>query len=1005
VRSRQIVASVGTLAALAVGYALYSATLGLLTDFPQLEETLKTPLPPGDLANVEKSAVRESEVAAVRGFGPGCRELTAPLILESRRREDRGVAPGRGVGVYVYAETYELPESNPNQLRLKPFSLVNIIRSKDEAPEHDEIVSLRGREAVLEFDRPIDATRLTGVNPVAGWVEGDVVLKTNRKTSEPTDDIVLFTDRMHYDRTKNLIWADGAVKIVVENEGKASGVGLEVELDAGPPEGEEKRRLAARLARLLRDVRFEWTVQDRNTLLGAPAVAGPTSGGGARNSDVVISSRGPFEFDLQRDEASFEQSVRIYQRTPPSEPDAEPKVDQIEADRLTVRFQRDEAPAKPDGEPNVRIRQAAATGEQVVLLSESRSLHATGNSLEYDADQRRATLRGREEMIAVLNNAVLHARSLIVDHDQSGEVRQLIADGPSGWMELGGGETEAEGGGRKPQLVARWQQRLRMTQSADSPRQIVRMTGGVELEHERGAMTCDELTVHLVPLEGREGAGQPRFEPVKLEAEGNVSAESEQWAVNSETLLMDILHRSGKEPQPQGAAGGDDRPELVSKTPSTAAAPSGPEAKPPAERRDPLMIAALRVSIVLEQLGARSRPVSAWAEGDVRLTQTPSTPNAAPVEIRGEQMEYKSERDGDVVVVSGSPKRQASVKRADAMHLEARHQIRYHEGNNRVDVGGPGFLRLESDNSLTGRGGRARRPIQIDWSSAMNFDGKIGYFEGDARARQADAEVRCQILQVTFDRRLDMRADRSAGGERAAQRLAVEYVNCDRDVVVVDRQVKANGVVQQMQIQAPELRFDNVEGSVVVGGPGRVTVVEPNGVRDARPGPAPPFVVSAVDFQDRMIGNQSSGVVKFYGGVRIVHTPVQDPSAPIDEDALPDAGMVVHATRAEMSEEVTSKGAKNRLFNAFDNVKVQSRGYWATCGRLAYNQESDVLILAAEQDRSAIFYRQLRPGQPPESFPARQIRFDRKTGEIRTEGSEGFQQFDFGSPDRSPQRR
>lgn len=1004
VRVRQVVTAVATLAALGFAYVVYSVTVGLLTDFPQLEAELAQPLSTTDVETLDRPSVRDWEVAAVRGFGPGCREISSVIQLESRRPEDRALPPGRGVGVYVYADEYELPADNPRQIVLRPFSLVNIVRAKDNVPEHDEIISMHGHEAVLEFDRPIDRYRWTGMNPIAGWVQGGVVLKTNRKTPDPNDDIVVFTDRLHYDRSRNLIWADDEIKIVVESEGTVTATGLEVELHAAEAAPASKPKSAAKLARLLRDVRFNLTIGQGERFLGATKSGGA---GSHSRTDLVITARGPFVFDLEQDTATFEQMVRVLQKNPPTSPDADATVDQLEADRLTLKFERAApAPAGSGQEGSLRIQKAIAAGEEVILVSDSRELQATGNYLEYDAASRRVILRGEDEMIAVLSNAVIHARSLVVDHDESDDVRQMVADGPHGWMELGDAAqpeavaSEPPEDNKTPKLLVRWQGRLQLNKVPDSEQQLVHITGNVELEHDKGALKSDQLKVYLVPIpQGRAAVDEKkRFEPIKLEAEGNVSADAATYAVVTETLLMDILHPRVDPvgPEPAAIVKNPDRPTAEKKGGAVEAAPRTPAPEP-----NPLVIHALRVSIVVEQLGTQSRPVSAWAEGKVRVTQAPKDPQDRPIQIQGEQMEYKHQGSGDVILVSGSEGNRASIQSTE-MYLEARHRIVLDEGSNRVDVGGPGLLRLDARNTLTGRKTADREPIHVDWKKAMNFDGKIAYFEGDVQARQTDAEVRSQILQVTFDKRIDFRRSKEGRPADAKEKAVIEYADCDVDVQVLDRVIENGKIVQQTRILAPELRFDNVEGTVSVSGPGNVTMVEPNTASENAPaqGEALAFQVSMIDFAERMLGNRTYKVVKFYGGVHIVHSPVRDPADPIDEDKLPEQGFVVNAASAEMGEARNTAGERYRLFTAHDNVKVQARGYWATCGRLSYDQQKGTLTFAAEKDRFAYFHRQLRAGQPPETFSARQIVYDRRTKEIRTDGSQGSTAVTIGSPEK-----
>lgn len=998
----------GTLAALGVAYAVYSVTVGLLTDFPQLEQELTQPLSTVDADSLERPSVRDWEVAAVRGFGPGCKEISSVIQLESRKREDRALPPGRGIGVYVFADTYELPADNPRQVVLRPFSLVNIVRSKDDLADHDEIISMHGEQAVLEFDRPIDRYRWTGMNPVAGWVEKGVVLKTNRKTTDPKDDIVVFTERLHYDRGRNLIWADNEIKIVVESQGTVTATGLEVELQPPDPAAAAKPKSAAKLAKLLRDVRFNLLVGDGEKFLGSPK--SPSTTPTESRTDLVITARGPFVFDLETNTATFQDRVRVLQKHPPAALGAEPTVDQLESDALTLRFERASAPPKDTTpkdtaqEGSLRIRQAIATGEEVILVSDSQSLQATGNYLEYDAASRRVVLRGEQEMIAVLSNAVIHARSLVVDHDETDDVRQMVADGPNGWMELA---SEARGNPAasepttpevSPKLTVRWQGRLQLNKLPDSEQQLVHITGSVELDHDKGALKSDQLKVYLVPIQKADvaanGRSGRRFEPIKLEAEGNVSADAAAYAVVTETLLLDILHPRQELKAPPvndatAAAAPVEKPAIAEAPPQPS--PVAQEASPPAESTEnPLVIHALRVSIVVEKLGSQSRPVSAWAEGKVRVTQSPKDPLDRPLQIQGEQMEYKRKVAGDVIAVSGSEGNRACIQSTD-MYLEGRHRIVMDEGANRVDVGGPGILRLEARNTLTGRKTVDKEPVHIDWNKSMTFDGKIAFFEGDVKARQTDAEVRCQSLQATFDKRMDFRQSKEGrASDKSKDKAVIEYADCDVDVQVLDRVIEDGKVKQQMRITAPELRFDNIEGTVSVSGPGNVTIVEPSGSNaESANGPPLPFQVSMIDFAERMLGNRNNKVVKFYGGVHIVHSPVRDPAEPIHEDKLHEAGFIVNSGRAEMGESQSPQGQRYRLFTAQENVKVQAQGYWATCARLSYDQQKETLTFAAEQDRFAYFHRQLRPGQSPETFSARQIVYDRRSQEIRTDGSQG----------------
>ena len=189
--------------------------------------------------------------------------------------------------------------------------------------------------------------------------------------------------------------------------------------------------------------------------------------------------RGPFTFDLETNVAKFENSVQVLRRNPPEHKEGKDSIDQLEADILTLQFKEgavegNAEATRSDKEKGLSIERAIATGTQVILLSESQKLHATGNRLEFDASTHVINLQGDQEMIAVKDNAVIHAQKFRLHQDDTGKSRlpkQIEADGPHGWMDLieaEGGQVEKDGekstnlplGGR---LRINWQDKLVMT--------------------------------------------------------------------------------------------------------------------------------------------------------------------------------------------------------------------------------------------------------------------------------------------------------------------------------------------------------------------------------------------------------------------------------------------------------------------------------------------------------------------------------------------------------------
>ncbi|QDU62664.1 hypothetical protein Pan216_35310 [Planctomycetes bacterium Pan216] len=1040
--SKQTFTGFLTMMVLMLAYGLYAHTFGGLTDFPQLEPDEQVPL---EFTQSVSPVVRESEIAALRGFGPNCDELKAPLILESRKRTGPDVVPGRGVGLFVYATDYEIlkVDGTPKRIRLHPFSLVYITRTGEGTQETDEISTVRGEEAILEFDRPIEMTKLSGVKPIAGWVRGKVNLKSNRRTKDPRDDIILLTEKLLYSEERNKIWADDAIRLI-DKEATVTGVGMEVELYPKGPEVEGKRKSEAKKISIFRNVRFDLLVDQDSGFLAPGPVAKSEPGEEKEEkppTPVTVTARGPFTFDLETNLARFQKSVQVLRRSPAKEGREGEYFDQLECDELALQFKKkvnegDEEPTpeveeenvanKDRGKRQLELKTTVATGEHVILLSDSQNLQATGNYLYYDAESKQAVLRGAKEMIAIHENAEIHARSLIIEQgeDSGGEtkgIRNLIADGPNGWLEIADPKDRQAG---KSQLRVRWKGRLNLVSKPGTERRLVTITDSVELEDERNALTSDKLKIWLVPVpvhdEDEEEDSKPdgkllaqgeepkkkrprrRLQPVKLEATGNVSSHSDDMTVLTESLGMDIVHRAPARTEKKSQA-----PKEPTEAPAKKVA-RGPASKPkaneeskpipreePKRKQEPLDVRAKRVVLIVEQAGNRTTPISAWAEGDVLVTQTPTDADKDAFEIRGQVLQFERKAEGDIVEVGGSNKRLAFIKSTE-LTLAANQKINLDETRNRVQVTGRGYLTIVNDNDLTGK--KRDRPgvVRVDWDRSMDFDGKLATFEGSVVAHQDTAEIHCAIMDVAFDQRLNFRALRE-NKNRKKTKYRIETIDCDKDVIVYDGQRQGNLVTRYVTLRSRELHYDNLFHQAIATGPGDVQVVERRPPRDKAGKPQSPFLMTWVSFTGEMRANNENKTSKFFDDIHIVHAPIGQLDERINPNELPPGSMMVEAAdSAEMGQWEDDDGKKFRDFRAEGNVRVEARGeYWGQCDRLSYSEQLDRLVFASVQRHKAQFYRQMRVGEKPVEFRAREIKFWRTSGKISTTGSDGFHGFDI----------
>lgn len=1045
-----------TLAILLGAYFIYAQTVGGLTDFPQLPKPLEKANPNIDPVT-PNSLTRESLIAAQRGFGPGCDELDAPMKLESRKPTGPDAVSGRGIGFFVFGGDYEIIKDNPRRMRIWPFSLVHITASPNGNPDEDEISTVRGKEAILEFDRPIRLPNISGVKPVAGWVwsdDQDVELRTNRRTcGDKTDDVSVFTDRLYYSEERNLIWADNQILVVAGEDTRIEGVGMELELIPKPKPGDPvpKKTHDAKRVRLVKDVRFVLPVDDDANFLGAPAAKDDKSAAKSdkKVSPVTITANGTFDFDLIRDHAVFEKSVLVL-RENLAKP-SEKGIDQLVCDRLELQFEPQDDRAAGSEKPNavapgatqqkptskrsrpLKLQHATATGANVVLQSDSQRLMATGNRLFHDTKLREATLSGDKEMIAYQDNTIIHGRLLKISQGEKRDERTVIALGPNGWLDIfdepaaDKKNPAIEKPSKDAALTIRWQGQLSLTNARDAETKVVVIDNGVELDDKRtdgrgGAMTCQWLKVWLTPVDkARAGAGFApnlpagdkdgaksgrKLEPVALEARGEVSAGFPDLLVNTDNLRMEILYPKESEVgKPVPAQPNNDRnahkPAAKNAKHDPPLRPAGDEQTEPSAD-PPLDVRANSVVVVVERRGARSTPVRAWAEGNVHVTQASQKADDEPMRVHGQKLDFQRLPAGDVLKVFGSEDNWARIE-ATEMILAGKQQIHIDEPTNRVHVVGVGFLDLRRvDNDLTGKSTRPgeAKPLRIDWNQSMDFDGKFAVFEGAVRAQQAQAEVRCQNMEVSFDRTTVFKDLRQRRNGNDKDKSKIVSVICDKDVVVYDQEIEDGKVARYTSMRVPELQYDNLESKMRASGRGVVRIVEPAvAERDAKGNliaPKLPWQMTQVTFLGQMRADNKHQLAKFLDNVEIINTPVTRPDEVPDADKpTPESMSITAREYAEMQVIERDDGAKYRVFRAKGNIYGQSREFTTRCDRLSFDGAHDKLVFESDSGRKATFYKQDRVGAEPTAYIARRVEYWRKTGDVRTDEAEGFQGIDI----------
>ena len=334
--------------ALAAAFWGYEQTLGRLTDFEPIDVALLQPLNVNDEPDV--SFRPEDEIAAERAFGP---TEGAKLKLLKMYQVPKAVfsdSPrGRGLGLFIFFKEYTLNHDNdPKLVEFTNVRMIYISGSPSSDGSSDDVYSLESDQAIIRFDRDVECKATTNAQPLAGWVEGNVRLRSNQGTAGRDDDVKVLTARLDYEKLRNIIWAEKLVEVLGEDGMRIAGVGMEIDLtpDKPPTPGTvaaKKKAADVERLRLLDRVDFHLMVEGdshvRGGLGGASAAAGPTKAATPlaakpkEKAPLDVRSKGPFNYDMKTMIATFDKAVEVERKN-----QGDAKCDQLLCERLKLQF-------------------------------------------------------------------------------------------------------------------------------------------------------------------------------------------------------------------------------------------------------------------------------------------------------------------------------------------------------------------------------------------------------------------------------------------------------------------------------------------------------------------------------------------------------------------------------------------------------------------------------------------------------------------------------------------
>jgi hypothetical protein len=292
-------------------------------------------------------------------------------------------------------------------------------------------------------------------------------------------------------------------------------------------------------------------------------------------------------------------------------------------------------------------------------------------------------------------------------------------------------------------------------------------------------------------------------------------------------------------------------------------------------------------------------------------------------------------------------------------------------------------------------------------------EGEFVEFSGDVQACQENARLTCQCMQALFDRPISLKE-----GNRSDQSAHIKSLVCDSGVRVEDTTRDKGRLVKYQELACRTLTMNELppEGgapradgkrtgnTVHSTGPGSLRVFQAGAV-DPLAAPPPPdrppakpaqeeMKLTFISFQNVMQANSKANTANFWGNVRVLSLPSDNPHLKIDLDEivgthqLPKGAMYLRCDRLDVLDQPYN-GRSNQQMVAHDHVSVWSEEFQATCDDLYYNQAKDQVILDGQRTEAKLF-KITTQGAEPQVLRGKKIIYNRTTGDAKVEGGDSI---------------
>jgi hypothetical protein len=555
-------------------------------------------------------------------------------------------------------------------------------------------------------------------------------------------------------------------------------------------------------------------------------------------------------FDIPEKGNPFSREVVTVQRNPPLKEGAVNKSDKLDCEHLDLQLRRKVPEAASPASalavesasqgPNLDIEWAHAWGKTIHLESHEQQIWSNdGNDLFYQALTHTSVLKGTPRATLHKDKDTIAAPVLemIDQRDQKDRGTQRVTATGAGSIHMA-----AQKAGQSP-MHARWKEKFVSTRQGELD--LLSFKGDaalIEDEHLqpedifaddkllrcKSVLKADDLQIWLdpppptpakptgpAPIKPEAAPSAPRpgaaaeasaggRRPRRVEASGHVVARSPELRIlerpNQATQKLTIYFKDV--PAPVKPAAPPPAPDAAKPSATKPPLPPGSEpvvvggeaAKPEAAKPEPAkpetakpsrpveLSASFITAHVLRYDNGQSELDRVETEGAVWVEQQPVGDDKG-FTIRGDKLLLTRKATGKHLKVIGGD---MAELHSDQISIHGP-EVEIDQGDNTAIVDGMGYMTMENTTDFEGKPLKNPEILEVNWTKLMRFEGSFAEFHGSIQATQGNSRLKCQMLQVYFDKPVSLSDQRDAAkkerpkGEEPAR---AKKLICDRSVKV-----------------------------------------------------------------------------------------------------------------------------------------------------------------------------------------------------------------------------